>query len=497
MGIPRFVRQRAFQRLLLPLIIAFGTFLQFFRITSYSLGFDESYSVYLTHFKVSKLLLYTSKDSHPPLFYLMLKTWSHFFGDSVLAVRSLSAIFMILAIPTGFLIVKELFNKRAAYLAALFLAIGPFMVRYGHEARMYAPLVFFTLLATHLLIMTVRKRLPGWVGFSAYALAMIAAVYTHYYAFLILPSQWILVMVLHGQKIALGNCWKNLRVKGWLLSQAAILLAFLPWLPFALAQFGKVEGAFWLPPVQWKTVPATFLNFTAYQADPGFNYGLSVVFLALLIATLILLYGAIKRQLIDKKLLLFVVSIIAVGPVLIFILSIGRSIYYDRYFINSAVFFYILLGIVFAQSYKGRQKLLQISGIIAILLLFSVGITRVDRPQYDNVSLLMSTINAKSPSRDYQVVVLDHTLYYQTEYYDHGSRPAQITQFASLGGYGGMFPVRDNPKLVAPANIPPGVVWVIYYAKNGSVTVPKNWRSLSKVSVDFGVQAREYQVGTI
>jgi mannosyltransferase len=499
---PRFIRSGALptilDKLLLPLIVSLGGFLQFFRITSYSLGFDESYSVYLIHFKISKLLYYVSKDNQPPFFFLMLKAWTKIFGDGVLAVRSLSALCMILVIPTGFFLVKELFNKRAAYLAALFLATGPFMLRYGHEARMYAPMALFTLLATYILVMVLRKHLPMRLGFTIYTITMIAAVYSHYYSFLILPSQWILVMAIKGQKISLENCLKNLKTRAWLWSQVAIFLAYLPWIPYAYTQLGKVETAFWLPPVRWGTIPTTFLNFTAYQDKLSFNYGLLAVFIILLIIILILLYQMMKQKLVDSQRLLFLISAVVFGPVLIFIVSTVRSVYYDRYFIYAAVFFYILLAVVLAQSYRGIYKMLQLIGIIAALLLFIVGIIRVDRPQYDDISSLMTTINSESTGHNYQVVVLDHTLYYQIEYYDQSRIPATITEYASLGGYGDMTPVENNPRLIAAPYRITGIVWVVYYGGSKEVIiVPSNWHLLNEGSVYYGVQAREYTVGRV
>jgi len=49
-------------------------------------------------------------------------------------------------IPFGYSIVKQAAGKRAGFVAALFLALAPFLVRYSQEARMYGILSLFIIL---------------------------------------------------------------------------------------------------------------------------------------------------------------------------------------------------------------------------------------------------------------------------------------------------------------------------------------------------------------
>jgi len=429
-----------------------------------------------------------------PLFYLILKLWTHLFGETVLAVRSLEAILMILSVPIAYFLTKELFGKRSAYLVALFLATGPFMVRYGHEARMYALLTFLGLLSTYLLTLTVRKRLPSWLGYTLYSLTILAAVYTHYFGFLLLPGQWILVMALKDQKITLNSAWKNLKENGWLTSQIIILLAYLPWLPYAFTQFGKVEEAFWLPPVQAKTVPATFLNFSSYQGSLSFSYAITALFIALLTILLFLSYESIRHKYINCRLFLFMVCMVIFGPVLIFLVSIERSIYYDRYFICSATFYYLFLGVILAQKYRGVFRIMQLAGLVGVVILFAVGISRVDRPQYDDIGTLMSTISSLDSRNNYRVLVIDHTLYYQVAYYSHSNNPPLIYKPTSQGGYGDMSPVNSNLSLVTTGANLNGIVWVIYYENTGEeLSIPSNWQKLTQTTTYNKVIAQAYQ----
>ncbi|HEU5122140.1 MAG TPA: hypothetical protein VFT59_04805 [Candidatus Saccharimonadales bacterium] len=45
-----------------------------------SVWFDEAYSIILAKKPISELLYLTSIDTHPPLYYLLLKLWASIFG---------------------------------------------------------------------------------------------------------------------------------------------------------------------------------------------------------------------------------------------------------------------------------------------------------------------------------------------------------------------------------------------------------------------------------
>ena len=58
-------------------------------------------------------------------------------GSSELGLRSLSAVWGVLAVVLDWLIGRRLFGSLAATLAALLLAVAPLAVYYSQEVRMY------------------------------------------------------------------------------------------------------------------------------------------------------------------------------------------------------------------------------------------------------------------------------------------------------------------------------------------------------------------------
>ncbi len=88
---------------------------------------------------MSDLLRFVSTvDHHPPLYYLLLHGWQRLLGDGAAMVRLPSALLGIAAIPVLYWAGRIFVGRRAAMVAATLLAVSPFHVRYGQEARMYA-----------------------------------------------------------------------------------------------------------------------------------------------------------------------------------------------------------------------------------------------------------------------------------------------------------------------------------------------------------------------
>lgn len=92
------------------------------------------------------------QETNPPLHFLLLKLWTNWFGDTEFAARSLSALVSLACIPLIDAVGRELGGRelggrRIGRIAAALLAICPVQIYFAHEARGYALLPAFTLLA--------------------------------------------------------------------------------------------------------------------------------------------------------------------------------------------------------------------------------------------------------------------------------------------------------------------------------------------------------------
>jgi uncharacterized membrane protein len=230
------------------LLLAFA--LRVFRLDAQSLWYDEAFSVYLAHFDLATIAARTAADIQPPLYYALLHFWIALAGDSEFALRFLSLVFGVLTVPLAYATARRLFDVTTARLAALFVALAPLYVWYAQEARMYTLITFLLLLSSYALWRALdgpARATRWWIVFT---LANIAAAYTHYFAFVVIAFQvlWVLVSGFRFSRFKLKNLKPlNLKLetlKPATLALVAIIVAFLPWMPFVIARFGQ-DASYW------------------------------------------------------------------------------------------------------------------------------------------------------------------------------------------------------------------------------------------------------------
>ena len=217
----------AMQRAGLFLLVVLAILVQFFAASQKSFWEDEMHTATVAENTAPQILAKYSKDVHPPLQYLLYSFWGRVFGYQETGLRLLSIGLICLVFFLTYQLSLLLFDFRTGAIALVLLAFSAFFLTYGINVRYYALSAVLTLLA---LFVTVRyfssKNLLYLLG---YVLAGVALVYTVYTGFFVL-----LFCFLWG----VGLWWRGGRQKLpgvlWLLSQFAIILAFLPWVPFML-----------------------------------------------------------------------------------------------------------------------------------------------------------------------------------------------------------------------------------------------------------------------
>lgn len=229
--------------------------LRIFHLDTQSIWYDEGLSIYLAQQPVAQAVSLSATTDHPPLHTLVLGGWISLAGDNDFAVRFLSLFFGMLAVVLTYALGAQ-FDRRAGLIGAGLLALSPLAVYYSQEARDYTLLLALTLIATVSFVCFLRgdQRRRVWL---AYVGSMIAALYTHYFALFpwaAINVAWLMVVI---GRAGLQNKI-NLRASvsqwlTWLAAQCLILLAFLPWLPNALAQVGS-NATYFPGRVTWQTV---------------------------------------------------------------------------------------------------------------------------------------------------------------------------------------------------------------------------------------------------
>jgi len=174
--------------------------LRVYQLDAQSLWSDEGLSLYRSGLTLTENLSniivvppnVPTRDTNPPLYFVALSAVRGVLGDSEFALRFLSVVMGVLAVPLMFVTGRRLFSTGAGVLASVLTTVSPFLVWYSQEARMYTMLAGLSLASVYALL---RALEPGtkwhWI---AWALITVAALYTHFTAFFLLPVEglWIL-----------------------------------------------------------------------------------------------------------------------------------------------------------------------------------------------------------------------------------------------------------------------------------------------------------------
>ena len=141
-------------RLLHPLLWLFllALAVRLIGLTYHSLWFDEVVSTVWAAKPAGEIWragLSFVQDKHPPLYYLLLHGWTRLLGESDVSVRLLGVLIGALAVLPTYGIGRRLGGDRAGALAALLLALNPFLIWYSQEARMFMPATTFLLVGLY------------------------------------------------------------------------------------------------------------------------------------------------------------------------------------------------------------------------------------------------------------------------------------------------------------------------------------------------------------
>jgi 4-amino-4-deoxy-L-arabinose transferase-like glycosyltransferase len=176
-------------------------------------------------------------DLHPPLSYLLFMPWIALFGTAEAAVRSLPMLLGSVSIALIGFLGRRIGGVRAGLACAAFLAFSPFHIAYSQEARPYALAVTLTI-AAHLFFLRSLGGPPAW-NRIVYALLVVAAVYTHYFALLALLPHGLVALWL----LRTGDEDSRRAARPTLLAFACGMAAFIAWLPALVFQVTGQSGA--------------------------------------------------------------------------------------------------------------------------------------------------------------------------------------------------------------------------------------------------------------
>lgn len=182
---------------------------------------------------------------HPPLYYIIARLWMNIFGNSVTAIRSLSACISLLVFPCVYWLCRELFNVPLSVpgVAIALMAISPIQLVYAQEAQEYILWLVTILLSSASLLRAMglesqdkdepvkeQKRPDLFAIWSIYAVTLTISLYTFIWSAFIALAHGIYVMI--TAKFQLTET-----VRTYLLVSVVGFLAFMPWITIVMGDF--------------------------------------------------------------------------------------------------------------------------------------------------------------------------------------------------------------------------------------------------------------------
>jgi uncharacterized membrane protein len=467
-------------------------------ITASSIWFDEAFSAYLTKFSFVDIVRYTATDVHPPFYYWLLKIWTSLFGTNELAFRSMSLFFAAVAIVFGFLLVRRLFGRKAAWLSLAFLAVSPMLVRYGQEARMYTLVAAIGLAATYTLTFAVQsKRRRPWV---IYGILVAFGMLTHYFMAFVWVTHWLWRYIVTRQTGARGKeLCKRFFAGGWRFAHVIAICIFALWLPLMAVQLTSIQSTgFWIGSVGIDTLPGYVTNVLYYLEHgkaTGWYGAIAIIVVTSITVFGIRLYKTLNQKQRQNYLLLL---LLAVAPVvLLFVASLPplKPSFVERYIMTSVLSFSLVASVTIVLGMRHLKARWQV--LISLLIVGSMilGVSNVyyygNYNKNSSVEVLTKQLVAEVDSKakpGEPIIASSPWIFYEAVFYDTKDHPVYFINADTQYIYGSLDMLKYSNAhkindLVAFTKEHP-TVWYIGYTTDQTIKPARdNWSLLQSISL--------------
>ena len=133
--------------------------------------------------------------------FALVKTWAELAGTSEVALRLPSVVGGVVAVLLMYGLARTMFDERIGFVAALLLALNPFVVMWSQQARAYSIVVALVIAATWLLLRALEKN--GLHAWAAYVVVLICLIFWQTFSALVfLPAHVLMGWRSWGARIS-------------------------------------------------------------------------------------------------------------------------------------------------------------------------------------------------------------------------------------------------------------------------------------------------------
>lgn len=306
-----------------------AAFIRIYAVGQESLWHDEAFTWFFTRLSWFKMLDTVRLDGvNPPIYYIGVKLIVDILGDGEFALRLLSILAGIGSIYVAGKIGKLISGDFGGMISMAWIGFHPMAVHYSRDARPYSLALLFSLLLVYYFVrLGQEKQRNLWLGAITW---LLLGQMTHYFFFVL--GGIILLLVMTEIRA------KPLYVRHWMLLWMGGFLPLVGWLGWYFAQPTPSLGIGWIQPPRLSDIIGTWWNLlSGYGGD--YSTATSVFGLVTLAFVIGSICGQENRSRNSKWLGLGLVTPV----VAIFLVSLRRPVFVDRYFI---VFLPLLLLLV-------------------------------------------------------------------------------------------------------------------------------------------------------
>lgn len=330
----------------LAAITMIGLVLRLTLLSKESFWLDEAASAWISGASWDRAL--RAEATNPPLYYILLYLWIRCFGSSEAAIRALSVVPSVILIPVLYGLGKRLVSARVGIFAAAILALSPFHIAYAQEARTFALLSLFLVLAASSCwtLLADEKGLRAPKPIVAYLAWAIISLYTHFIAVFFIAAHNLYFVVRNHRGL-----FRNADTLRWALVQLTVICLYLPWL-FKMLRAAASGGGQSRRHMLLK-VPQTFFSFlfgdtlvpldeVAVSDIVGTLTANWPLLLAATVAAAAVAAASAKQLKAQPQAALFLGTMTLVPLILAFVVSIRIPFFDERYLIGCSPFLYLL-----------------------------------------------------------------------------------------------------------------------------------------------------------
>jgi uncharacterized membrane protein len=173
--------------------------------------------------------------THPPLFYLLLKSWSYLANRSLSDLRVFTFAVSIASIVPLVALGRELRFKTHEIALALFLmAMSNYLVIYTYVLRNYCLLLFFSICSLVVFVRFLRNAFSGSQDILIIAVVNVLFVYVHYFAWLVIAAQYAWVVLIYPRSL-----------RRFTIAIVIVMLCFIPWVMVVVYASTRVTLTLW------------------------------------------------------------------------------------------------------------------------------------------------------------------------------------------------------------------------------------------------------------